>query len=77
MKNHYLLELVMLVLLLVAFIQTSIAQTVTVNTKTHGALALLQNLILLMVLLLPPLLLPNHKVIILQTKAFRWKVQMQ
>jgi hypothetical protein len=64
----------MLVLLVVAFIQTGIAQTVPINTKTPEALALLQNLILLMVLLLHPLLLPNGKVIILQTIAFRWKV---
>jgi hypothetical protein len=39
MKNHYLLKLVMSVMLIVTFIQTGIAQTVTVNTKTPGALA--------------------------------------
>jgi hypothetical protein len=39
MKNHYLLKLVMSVLLIVTFIQTGIAQTVTVNTKMPGALA--------------------------------------
>ena len=39
MKKHYFLKLVMSVLLIFTLIQTGVAQTVTVSTKTPGALA--------------------------------------